>query len=158
MRLPWKASLLTRFRYKERQNDWKASKFETSSYWRYKEIDVTRKVSGRSRNGHQGLTNDVKELYQSKHVHTRRACKIRKACRTCKTRKACRTVDLLIKYSVLWLSCCSQCPHRDLRDRWLAETRKKSESPDNESNLTPQYLYKRLRATESNIPRDVHTD
>ena len=87
MRLPWKASLLTRLRYKERQNDWKVSKCETSSYWRYRGIDVTRKVSGRSGNGHQGLTNDVKELYQSKHVHTCRSCKTRKACRTCKTRK-----------------------------------------------------------------------
>ena len=51
VRLPWKAALLVCFRYKERQNKWQVSMFETSSYWRYKGIYVTRKVSGRSRNG-----------------------------------------------------------------------------------------------------------
>ena len=50
-RLPWKAVLLICFRYKERQNNCQVSKLETCSYWRYKGIFVTRKVSGRSRNG-----------------------------------------------------------------------------------------------------------
>ena len=55
IRLPWKAALLTCFRYKEMQNNCQVSKLETCSYWRcnYKGISVTRKVSGRSRNGPQ---------------------------------------------------------------------------------------------------------
>ena len=51
IRLPWKAALLICFRYKERQNNCQVSKLETCSYWRYKGIYLTRKVSGRSRNG-----------------------------------------------------------------------------------------------------------
>ena len=54
IRLPRKASLLLCFRYKERQNNCQVSKLETCPYWRYKGIYVTRKVSGRSRNGSQG--------------------------------------------------------------------------------------------------------
>ena len=53
IRLPWKAALLICFRHKERQNNCQVSKLETCSYWRYKGIFVTRKVSGRSRNGPQ---------------------------------------------------------------------------------------------------------
>ena len=45
------------FIHKERQNNWQVSKFETSSSWRYKLIYVTRKVSGRSRNGPQAPGN-----------------------------------------------------------------------------------------------------
>ena len=51
IRLPWKAALLTCFRYKEMQNNCQVSKLETCSYWRCKGISITRKVSGRSRNG-----------------------------------------------------------------------------------------------------------
>ena len=51
IRLPWKAGLFICFRYKERQNNCQVSKLETYSYWRYKGIYLTRKVSGRSRNG-----------------------------------------------------------------------------------------------------------
>ena len=51
IRLPWKAALLICFRYNERENNCQVSKLETCSYWRYKGIYVTRKVSGRSRNG-----------------------------------------------------------------------------------------------------------
>ena len=36
IRLPWKAALLIRFRYKERQNKCQVSKLEPCSYWRYK--------------------------------------------------------------------------------------------------------------------------
>ena len=56
--LPWKAALLIFFRCKEKQNNCQVSKLETGSYWRYKGIYVTRKVSGRPRNG---------PLYLSKH-------------------------------------------------------------------------------------------
>ena len=52
-RLPWKAALLTCFRYKEMQNNTQVSKLETCSYWRCKGICVTRKVSGLSINGPQ---------------------------------------------------------------------------------------------------------
>ena len=50
IRLPWRAALLKCFRYKERQNNCQVSKLETCSYWRYKGIYLTWKVSGRSRN------------------------------------------------------------------------------------------------------------
>ena len=49
-RLPWKAALLRCFRCKERQNKCQVSKLEMCSYWRYKRIYVTQKVSERSRN------------------------------------------------------------------------------------------------------------
>ena len=57
IRLPSKATLLICFRYKERQNNCQVSKLETCSYWRYKGIYLTRKVSGRSRNGPLGYLN-----------------------------------------------------------------------------------------------------
>ena len=53
IRLPWKAALWIFFSYKERQNNCQVSKLETCSYWRYKRIYITRKVSGRSRKGPQ---------------------------------------------------------------------------------------------------------
>ena len=53
IRLPWKAALLICFRYKEMQNTLQVSKLEICTYWRSKGIYVTRKVSGRSRNGPQ---------------------------------------------------------------------------------------------------------
>ena len=49
--LMWKAVLLICFRWKERQNNCQVSNLETSSYWTYKGICVTQKVSGRSRTG-----------------------------------------------------------------------------------------------------------
>ena len=42
-----KAALLICFRYKGRQNNCQLSKLKTCSYWRYKEIYITRKVSRR---------------------------------------------------------------------------------------------------------------
>ena len=43
IRLPWKAALLTCFRYKEMQNNCQVSKLETCSYWRCKARDLSSK-------------------------------------------------------------------------------------------------------------------
>ena len=54
IRLSWKAALLICLRWKKEQNSCQFSKHETCSYWRYKEIFGTRKVSGLSSNGPLG--------------------------------------------------------------------------------------------------------
>ena len=67
IRLPWKPALLICFRWKNRPNNCKVSKHETCSYWSYKEIFVTRKVSGLSRNGPQGTGGPIeRKLFTSK--------------------------------------------------------------------------------------------
>ena len=46
LKLSWKAALLICLRWKKGQNNCQVSKHQTCSYWRYKEIFGTRKVSG----------------------------------------------------------------------------------------------------------------